>query len=76
MDKLSSWESENYTQSVTYDFDELCRTATFKNAIVEVFDSAKDRLSIGARFAEELGALRALLVQRLDGEVGERPRHR
>jgi hypothetical protein len=71
MDKLSSWESENYTQSVTYDFDELCRTATFKNAIVEVFDSAKDRLSIGARFAEELGALRALLVQRLDGELGE-----
>ena len=68
MDQLSSWKSENYTQSVTYDFDKLCRTATFKNAIVEIFDSAKDRLSIGASFAEELRVLRALLVQRLDGE--------
>jgi len=68
MDKLSSWESENYTQSVTYDFDELCRAATFKNAIVEIFDSAKDRLSIGASFAGELSVLRTLLVQRLDAE--------
>ena len=72
MNELSSWKSENYTQSVTYDFDELCRNPTFKNAIVEVFDSAKDRLGIGASFAGELSVLHALLEQRLGGEYGRR----
>jgi hypothetical protein len=41
--------------------------------LIEVFDSAKDRLGIGASFAEELSVLSALLVQRLGAEVNERP---
>ena len=68
----SDWKSENYTQSVSFDFDELCKAATFKNAVVEVFDSAKDRLGLGDRFSEELSVLRALLVQKLDDAKGER----
>ncbi len=52
--------------SVTYDVAELCQAARFKNAMIEVFDSAKDRLGAGTRFAEELRALQVLLMQRLE----------
>lgn len=64
-DVLDKWQSESHTQTVTYDFESLCKSATFRNAMVEVYDSIKDRLSTGAMFAEELRVLRNTLETRL-----------
>jgi hypothetical protein len=62
---LDKWQPESHTQTVTYDFESLCKSATFRNAMVEVYDSIKDRLSTGAMFAEELRVLRNTLETRL-----------
>jgi hypothetical protein len=61
----AAWEGEEYAVSVAYDFAGLCNAPTFKNAMVEVFDSTKDRLGVGARFAQQLGTLRGLIADRL-----------
>lgn len=64
-DSLEVWAGEEFSQSVSYDFDRLCSTPVFKNALVEVFDSVKDRLSVGTQFSRQLIVLRDLIEARL-----------
>lgn len=64
---MDSWRSEDYLLTVSYDIAELCKASTFRNAMVEVFDSRKDRVAVGAAFARELRELRSLIEQRLAG---------
>ena len=64
-DSLEMWAGEEYSQTVTYDFDSLCSRSTFKNALVEVYDSVKDRLGVGSRFSQQLVILRDLVDDRL-----------
>jgi hypothetical protein len=66
-DLVDTWHTEAYSQTVTYDFQELCESATFRNALVEVYDSTKDRLAVGSEFADELRILRVILENRLKG---------
>ena len=61
------WRGEGFSQSVSYDFEALCQSPEFINAMVEVFDSAKDRLGTGAEFAGRLATLREMLLTQLDG---------
>ena len=65
LDSLAGWAAEGYSITVSYDFDTLCNESTFKNALVEVFDSTKDRLGVGTEFYNELLPLRALLEETL-----------
>ena len=67
-DRLRRWDEwvpETRTLSVEYNFDTLCNASAFKNALVEVFDSTKDRLGVGAEFSNELRLLRDLLTETL-----------
>jgi len=65
IDSLSSWAAEGNSITVAYDFDTLCNEMTFRNALVEVFDSTKDRLAVGTEFYNELLSLRSLLEETL-----------
>jgi hypothetical protein len=59
------WGPENDFLTVSYDLQALCGASTFRNAMVEVYDSVKDRLGLGERFARELASLQDLLRDRL-----------
>ncbi len=61
--RWDEWTPEGHSLSVTYDFDTLCNLPTFRNALVEVYDSTKDRLGVGAEFSKELSILRDLLEE-------------
>ena len=50
---------------MTYDFESLCGESTFRNALVEVYDSVKDRLGVGSNFSQQLVILRDLIDDRL-----------
>ena len=65
VDSLASWAAEGHSLTVSYDFETLCNEATFKNALVEVFDSTKDRLGVGTEFSNELLSLRSILEEAL-----------
>jgi hypothetical protein len=65
LDSLASWTAEGHSLTVSYDFDTLCSETTFRNALVEVFDSTKDRLGVGTEFSNELHSLRDLLGESL-----------
>jgi hypothetical protein len=67
-DGLAVWQGEEYTQTVAYDFDSLCSATTFKNALVEVYDSVKDRLAVGSRFSQQLVILRDVIDKRLQND--------
>lgn len=62
---LADWTMESTSLTVTYEFETLCNEAIFKNALVEVFDSTKDRLGVGSDFSNELRSLRGLLEETL-----------
>jgi hypothetical protein len=66
--RLRRWEEgtpEGHSLSVTYDFDALCNAPAFRNALVEVYDSTKDRLGVGTEFSNQLGLLRGLIEEAL-----------
>jgi len=63
--RWDEWTPEGYSLSVRYEIDALCNATTFKNALVEVYDSTKDRLGVGTEFSKELRLLRSLLEETL-----------
>lgn len=55
------FEIGEVTQTVRYDFEELCANVPFRNAIVEVIDSNMDRLYVRRGLMERLEEVRALI---------------
>ena len=57
------WCSEPWVQSVIYDFEALCRDGEFRNAMLEVWDSAVDRRQVSVRMDQSLRDLEQRLAQ-------------
>lgn len=60
------WCTEPYVQAVSYDFETLCGDGEFRNAMVEVWDSAVDRRQVSVRMDEQLRALEGQLAEWLE----------
>lgn len=64
--EMNSMEVESLTQKVSYTFDDLCTNAVFRNAMLEVLDSALDRQGVGALFIKRLTDLQEMIQARLE----------